>query len=51
MPRARRPEYDSEEFARRYTSAEPLRTIAEWLGVSIVAVHRAGERRGLVKGW
>lgn len=47
MPRARRPEYDSEEFAARYASGETLRSLADWLGVTPVAVFTAARRRGL----
>jgi len=46
MPRPRRPEYDSAEFAKRYHGGETLSSLAEWLGVSLVAVFRAAQRRG-----
>lgn len=46
MARAKRPEYDSAEFARRWRSDETLESLAEWLGVCAVAIHRAAYRRG-----
>lgn len=46
MPRARRPEYESPEFARRYSEGETFQSLADWLGVSVVAVFRAARRRG-----
>jgi hypothetical protein len=53
MPRARRPEYDSQEFADRYFAGETLRSLAEWLGVTDAAVFKAARRRGLPMrhGW
>lgn len=49
--RARRAEYDSDEFRDRWHSNEPLRCIAEWLGVSITAVWLAGTRRYPARSW
>ena len=46
MPRARRPEYDSDEFASRYLSGEPLNSLAEWLNVTPPAVLKAAYLRG-----
>jgi len=45
MPRARRTEYDSPEFTRRYHAGETLESLAEWLGVNPIAVYRAARRR------
>jgi len=46
MPRARRPEYDSDEFKRRYLSGETLASMGAWLGVTPVAVFNAATKRG-----
>ena len=46
MPRARRPEYDSAEFAARWNAGETLESLSAWLGVTNAAVWKAAMRRG-----
>ena len=47
MPRPRRAEYDSEEFAARYRAGETLESLADWLNVSVTAVFKAAQKRRL----
>ncbi|WP_375553372.1 hypothetical protein [Roseovarius mucosus] len=49
MPAPRRSEYDSPEFAARLRAGETYQSLADWLGVSVVAVWRAAQRRKAAK--
>jgi hypothetical protein len=49
MARIIRPEYDTPEFERRYLSGESDKSLAEWVGTTVMGIQSAVKRRNLAK--